>query len=247
MAKKLYEEENIYNIACALRTKCGDNTATYKTCDMAEAITNLPSGDTDIEDSLISGWSNPLTEYTNDRVTNLRSFAFAQCSQLTSISLPNLNGGIAQYCFYNCKALTTVDLPKAALIDIRGFENCSNLTDISLPAVTSVGQNAFYGCSALKTADFLTLSSLINQYAFYNCSVLTALILRSETMPTLYDYQTFYNTPIASGTGYIYVPAALVDTYKADGNWSTYAAQFRALENYTVDGTTTGALDPTKI
>ena len=58
---------------------------------------------------------------------------------------------------------------------------------------------------------------------------------------------TLKNTPIASGTGYIYVPAALVDSYKAATNWSNFAAQFRALEDYTVDGTTTGALDPTKI
>lgn len=39
----------------------------------------------------------------------------------------------------------------------------------------------------------------------------------------------------------------LVDTYKADTNWSTYAAQFRALEDYTVDGTITGELDESKI
>lgn len=40
---------------------------------------------------------------------------------------------------------------------------------------------------------------------------------------------------------------ALVDSYKAATNWSTYATQFRALEDYTVDGTITGELDSTKI
>ena len=57
----------------------------------------------------------------------------------------------------------------------------------------------------------------------------------------------FKNTPIASGTGYIYVPRALVDSYKVATNWATYAAQFRALEDYTVDGTVTGDLDESKI
>jgi hypothetical protein len=42
----------------------------------------------------------------------------------------------------------------------------------------------------------------------------------------------FASTPIASGTGYIYVPAALVDSYKGATNWSTYAAQIRAIEDY---------------
>ena len=66
-------------------------------------------------------------------------------------------------------------------------------------------------------------------------------------MATLSNTNAFSSTPIASGTGYIYVPRALVDSYKAASKWSTYANQFRALEDYTVDGTTTGALDETKI
>ena len=39
-------------------------------------------------------------------------------------------------------------------------------------------------------------------------------------------------TLIASGTGYIYVPKALVDSYKSATNWTTYASQIRAIEDY---------------
>ena len=39
-------------------------------------------------------------------------------------------------------------------------------------------------------------------------------------------------TKISSGSGYIYVPAALVDSYKAAGNWQYYADQIRAIEDY---------------
>ena len=61
------------------------------------------------------------------------------------------------------------------------------------------------------------------------------------------------HSKIAAGNGYIYVPRALLSDddetkdYRRATNWSTYAAQFRALEDYTVDGTTTGELDKTKI
>ena len=61
-----------------------------------------------------------------------------------------------------------------------------------------------------------------------------------------------YN-PTGAKDGYIYVPRALLsDTdetkdYRRATNWSTFATQFRALEDYTVDGTTTGELDPNKI
>ena len=53
-----------------------------------------------------------------------------------------------------------------------------------------------------------------------------------STMAKLDNTNTFNSTPIASGTGYIYVPAALVDNYKAATNWSTYANQIRAIEDY---------------
>jgi hypothetical protein len=102
-------------------------------------------------------------------------------------------------------------------------------------------------CSNLATVDF-TAATSISQYAFHNCSKLAALTLRNTaTIVTLNHTNAFMNSAIYSGTGYIYVPRALVDTYKSATNWSTYANQFRALEDYTVDGTVTGELDPTKI
>ena len=126
------------------------------------------------------------------------------------------------------------------------FYGCSNLTTVDLPNVTSIEDNAFYECSNLTTVDLSSTAS-IGKYAFYKCANLTKLILRSDTMCTLLATNTFNNTPISSGTGYIYVPRALVDTYKSATNWTVYANQFRALEDYTVDGTITGELDPNKI
>jgi len=75
------------------------------------------------------------------------------------------------------------------------------------------------------------------------------LILRNEsTIVTLSSSEVFDTSDgIGAGIGYIYVPAALIEEYKSATNWSTYATQFRALEDYTVDGTITGELDETKI
>lgn len=114
--------------------------------------------------------------------------------------------------------------------------------------LTKIGRNAFYVCYKLTKADFPAATS-IDQYAFYNCSALTALILRSETLCTLTSTNAFNSSAIKNGTGYIYVPRALVDSYKADSKWAAVVVtnQFRALEDYTVDGTITGELDSTKI
>lgn len=112
--------------------------------------------------------------------------------------------------------------------------------------VEKIGNYAFYICSKLTTADFPMVTT-IGGYAFTNCSKLNALALRSQSLCSLAHSNSFSGTPISSGTGYIYVPSSLVDTYKSKTNWSTYATQFRALEDYTVDGTITGELDADKI
>ena len=122
-------------------------------------------------------------------------------------------------------------------VDSVGDEALTNsiidrsITEIRDNCVTRIGDSAFYSCSALTAADFPAATS-IGYYAFSYCSKLNTLILRSGTMAKLYDTNAFSNTPISSGTGYIYVPATLVDSYKAASNWSTYANQIRAIEDY---------------
>ena len=175
--------------------------------------------------------------------------------QLLTDDFSNTNGvyiddgidEIGQYAFSYCSNLTSVDFPATTSIGESAFRDCSKLTSANFPAVTSIRGSAFSSCSNLTSVDFQAATS-IGGNAFYNCSNLTSLILRkSDSICTLANTNAFNITPIKSGTGYIYVPRALMDTYKAASNWSTYAAQFRALEDYTVDGTITGDLDQSKI
>lgn len=128
------------------------------------------------------------------------------------------------------------------------FVHCKKLETVVLPNVTSLEQNGFFYCTALKHLDLASVTYMANNCLFV-ASKLSRLILRNTsgvcTMQT--SNVLAYCTLIKTGTGYIYVPRALVDSYKAATNWSTYADQFRALEDYTVDGTTTGELDESKI
>ncbi|MGN0990220.1 MAG: leucine-rich repeat protein, partial [Candidatus Ventricola sp.] len=117
-------------------------------------------------------------------------------------------------------------------IGSSAFQSCSALTSISLPEATSIGNYAFQSCSAL-TSISLPVATSIGSNAFYSCSKLEALILSNADAVCKLDSTNVFNyTLIASGTGYIYVPSALVDSYKNATNWSTYANQFRAIEDY---------------
>lgn len=123
--------------------------------------------------------------------------------------------------------------------------DCIYLTSVKFPKAVMVLESAFQRSTALRYAEFASVEE-IRQNSFRTTGV-ESLVLRSENLVTLSNSTALYDTPIQIKEGYIYVPSALVDTYKAATNWSTFAAQFRALEDYTVDGTTTGELDPEKI
>ena len=89
------------------------------------------------------------------------------------------------------------------------FQECKSMTIIDLPSVTDIGNNAFRTCSALVT-----------------------VIIRAGSLCTLGGTSVFTSTPISSGAGFVYVPAALVGAYKSATNWSTIADKIRAIEDY---------------
>lgn len=63
---------------------------------------------------------------------------------------------------------------------------------------------------------------------------LVAFILRRNMLCSLGNKNSFNNTPIASGTGFIYVPDNLVEQYKAATNWSTFANQIKPISELEV-------------
>lgn len=112
-----------------------------------------------------------------------------------------------------------------------GLSNCVKLTSVVLPAVQVTNANAMLGCSALTQADFSNLQH-IQHSTFYGDKKFATLIIRTQAVAKLDATSAFKDTLIASGKGYVYVPSALVGSYKTATNWSTYANQIRAIEDY---------------
>lgn len=197
-------------------------------------------GDDALIDSIID---RSVTEVVDDRVTELRQDAFRPCGLLKRAIFPNVVA-CGNDAFRGCSALEEIYFPELTKILPSVFFGCSNLKKVTFPKVTNGGSDAFRQCVSLEVADFARLLNISTRF-IYQCDKARALILRAETVCTLENI-----SGVSSGSSsliYIYVPRNLVEEYKAATNWSTYAAQFRVLEDYTVDGTTTGELDETKI
>ena len=147
--------------------------------------------------------------YVNDRVTVVGESAFQGADSLGSISMA---------------AVTSVEN--------NAFKSCVNLVSAYLPSAVSIKEGSFNTCYLLERVD-LPVATYIGMTSFYNDSALETLILRTtEKVCELYNTGVFYNTPISKGTGYIYVPATMVDLYKVATNWSNFAERFRTIEDW---------------
>lgn len=131
--------------------------------------------------------------------------------------------------FRNYDSLAIADFPNVTSTGVNIFYACYALHTVHLPSLISISTNMFAYSSLLKRLDFPSVES-IDTGAFSGCARLVTLILRkADTVCTLKNVNAFTNTPIAKGTGYIYVPDNLVEQYKTANNWSTYASQIKPI------------------
>lgn len=244
-------EENYEDIAGAIREKLGVQT-TYKPGEMAAAISSISGGG-----STDNNWAEVMrhesTDLFDNTITELyRAVLYTNSgdSYITSISFPSLTE-LGRYAFYGQSKVVSINIP--ALADLSGnslFYLCSKLESITLPALSHTASTyyaldgLFQACKAIQKIDLgnnsTTFNNRFNSNCFNTCTNLKALILRWNNVVINSSSNNLTRSGIASGTGYIYVPSALVDSYKAARYWSTYASQIRAIEDYSSDGTVNG-------
>ena len=243
--------EKLTAIADAIRGKTGKTDGLTLEQMPGEIEGIQTGGDTSIEDALVK---RTLTSYSNDRITEVGASAFSGCTSLTDVSFPNVTT-VGASAFSGCTSLTDVSFPE--LITISGgmfeYSGIESVTDASFPKVTGIMGNysfkqcpslkywqhsmkfiyqsrTFFGCGNLEKVDIHATG--LTYHAFSGC-LLNALILRrADAICELGSTNAIDNSAIVNGTGYVYVPSALLEEYKAATNWSNYAEQFRAIEDY---------------
>lgn len=164
---------------------------------------------------------------------------FNSCTALRSVDMPNLTKNVT---FSGCKLLSEVNLPNLSVVDGNMFLGCTSLKYLTLPSVNECKGGSYFR-DGPSIIDLPVCTKMSGAYGVGYTNTFKALILRSSTVCVLDSTSMFNtNTPLENGTGHIYVPRDLIDSYKVATNWSKYATSFRVLEDYTVDGTTTGAI-----
>ena len=86
-------------------------------------------------------------------VTSIGVSAFANCTRLTSVTIPNSVTTIGEDAFRECKGLINVTIPNSVTtIGEYAFSDCTGLTSVTIPnSVTTIGVGAFAYCENLKS------------------------------------------------------------------------------------------------
>lgn len=101
------------------------------------------------------------------------SVSFSGCSNLTNVDIPDSVTGVS---FVWCSSLTSVNIPDS-VTEIGSFIGCTNLTSINIPdGVTSIGYSTFWGCSSLTSVVIPDSVTDIEYVAFLDCSSLTDIV-----------------------------------------------------------------------
>ena len=155
---------------------------------------------------------------TTYSVTSIGDEAFAYCSSLTSVTIPNSVTSIEYEAFYACSSLTSVTIPNSVTsIGYESFAHCSSLTSVTIPnSVTSIGIYAFKGCSSLTSVTIPNSITSIGDEAFRGCSSLTSVTIpNSVTSIGSFAFRvcSSLTTPVYNAHCFAYMPTSFKGAY----------------------------------
>ena len=119
----------------------------------------------------------------------MNGHAFANCTRLTCVDLPDNVETVANNCFYKCTGLREVTFGTGIkTVGAYAFNGCTALQSVTFAANSTpqltIGASAFNGCSALRTLTLPESLTSIAEYAFAGCAKLLYLRL-PDSLATL--------------------------------------------------------------
>lgn len=147
-----------------------------------------------------------ISMFSDSTITQIGDYAFYACSDLTTISCPNVIS-IGRSAFARCSSLQSISFPECTYIDenaFAGFYGSDSvivgpvIEEAVFPKCTTLGLNAFAYCADLKEVNFPKLEEvkdncfagspgienvnipscrIVDSFAFANCELLSSIAL----------------------------------------------------------------------
>jgi uncharacterized repeat protein (TIGR02543 family) len=189
--------------------------AAFQACYLLSSVT-LPSGVTEISDNMFN-YCRSLTSVTMHDITYIGSYAFADCTNLESITVPDTVTTLGEYAFAGDSLLKEIKLGKSLeSIGDYAFYNDLVLQDVQFSDsgnLKEVGNYSFAACSSLQNIAFPEGLETIGSYTFLSSSALEQITLPDslkEIGVYSFLYTKIYNDARAADEQYVYADNWLV-------------------------------------
>ena len=167
----------IFSLDCPALTATFNVTSTTNPTMIASGTSSFSKIEIDdvVQPSVTTGYTFSTTgEHTvkyHLKSTSIGTSAFTNCTNLTSIEIPDSVTNIGESTFQNCSSLTSCTIGSGVTsIGQYVFSNCSSLTSITIPnSVTSIDSNAFIYCTNLQRVVIPSSVTYIGDGAFCRC------------------------------------------------------------------------------
>lgn len=110
-------------------------------------------------------------------VSTIDTYAFLDCTELTSVIIPESVQEIWGEAFAGCTGLTSITIPAGVdVIQAGAFTSCTGLSEVVIQAnLTTLSSHIFYGCTGLTEITIPESVTSIGDSAFDGCSVLSSV------------------------------------------------------------------------
>jgi hypothetical protein len=169
-------------------------------------------------------YRNNIKEVKLNGVTNIAAWAFANCKNLTTITIPKGVTSIGSQAFSKCNSLTSIIVPSSVVtIGASVFSNCTNLTSIKLLYnLTTIGEFAFGNCKALISIVIPGSVTEFGNTPFPSCNALTSMTVYSSQPPLLKGGTVFDKNAPNYANCILYVPRSAIEAYKKAEGWKDF-------------------------
>ncbi|MFA6860270.1 MAG: InlB B-repeat-containing protein [Clostridia bacterium] len=193
-----------------------------------------------------------LSYEISDGITLVETYAFGNCSFITSITISSSVSSIGDAAFYNCTDLTNISVSENSVLFLseNGILFDKNKTtlvcypagkqDISydIPdGITTIGDYSF-SCCGITNIIIPSCVTRIDNRAFSECANLTYIKVK-RFVPA----STGPNTFSGNSELKIYVPSVSLQTYLTTYGWSSYSAYILTYKITTISFNSNGGSD----
>lgn len=165
-----------------------------------------------------------ITSASSSTVTRIDQAAFQYCASMTTASFTACSNISSTYAFANCTSLTSLSLPALTSWSTYMCSGDTALATVDLGLISSFQNSTFQNCSALRTL-ILRRTSGVCSTNWYNANVFGG-IYNNPTESTIYvpsalisSYQSASNwsTAYSAGVTFAAIEGSDYENYYADG------------------------------